>query len=112
MMPPPATTKLIPYFINVQDVAVVTYYNDVVVDYAEVKVHVNCVVSKGSCKFTVAADGMSISWQHATDKIYFAGEHLKAIMKDNYSTSHNRAIAYGNVAQKMMSDKVAPHAAG
>jgi hypothetical protein len=33
-------------------------------------------------------------------------------MKDSYSTSHNCVIAYNNVAQKMMGNKVAPDAAG
>ncbi len=71
-MPPPATkTKpLVPYSANVRGVAIVSYYNDTVIDYAEVKIHVNGVVPKGSCKFAVAADCMSILWQRATDKIF------------------------------------------
>ena len=112
MMAPPTTKNLVPYFINVRDAAVVTYYNDAAVDYVEVKVHVNSVVPKGSCKFTVAADWMSISWQRVTDKVCFTSKHLKVIMKDNYSTGHNQVIAYNNVAQKMMDNKVAPAAAG
>ncbi len=94
------------------DAAVVTYYNDAAIDYAEVKIHVNGVVPKGSCKFTVAADCMSISWQRATDKICFASEHLKAVMKNDYSMSHNRIITYDDVAQKIIGNKVTPDAAG
>jgi hypothetical protein len=78
-MPPPAakTKPLEPYFIDVCNAAVVTYYNDATVDYAEVEIHINGVVPKSSCKFPVAADCMSISWQRATDKICFASKHLK-----------------------------------
>ena len=114
VMPPPAakTKPLEPYSIDVRDAAIVTYYNDAAIDYAEVEIHVNGVVPEGSCKFTVAADCMSISWQRATDKICFASEHLKAVMKNDYSMSHNRVIAYDDVAQKMIGDKVTPDAAG
>ena len=114
MMPPPAakTKPLVPYSVDVRDMAVVSYYNNATVDYAEVKIHINGVVPKGSCKFTVAADCISILWQRATDKISFASKHLKAVIKDSYSTSHNRIIAYNDVAQKMMGNKVAPNAAG
>ena len=112
VMPPTAAKKLKPYFINVHNADSVTYYNNAAIDYAEVEVHVNVVVLKDSCKFLVAVDGMSISWQRATSKICFASEYLRAIMKDNYSTSHNHVIAYGNIAQKMMGNEVAPDAAG
>jgi hypothetical protein len=71
------------------------------------------VIPEGSCKFTVAADCMPISWQRATNKICFASKHLKAVMKNNdYSMSHNRVVAYDDVAQKMIGDKVTPDAAG
>ena len=70
------------------------------------------MIPEGSCKFTVAADGMSISWQHETDKICFAREHFKAHMHNDFSTSHNPVVAYGNVAQKMMGNKVAPDVVG
>ena len=114
MMPPPAasTKPLLLYSIDVCNAAIVTYYNDAAVDYAEVKIHVNGLVPEGSCKFTVAADCMSILWQRATDKICFASEHLKAVMKNNYSMSHNRVIAYNDIAQNMIGDKVTPDAAG
>ena len=112
VMPPLATKKLVPYFLNACDAAVVTYYNVMAVDYAKVEVQVSSVVLKGSCKFTVAAGGMSISWLHATNKICFASKHLKAVMKDNYSTSHNHVIAYKDIAQKMTGNKVTPDAAG
>ena len=110
VMPPPATkTKpLVPYSVNVQDGAVVSYYNDATVDYTEVEIHVNSVVPKGSCKFTVTADCMSILWQHTTDKICFVRKHLKAITKDDYSMSHNRVIAYDDIAQKMIGNKMTP----
>jgi hypothetical protein len=113
-MPPPAAKikPLEPYSIDVRNVAVVTYYNNTAVDYAEVKICVNGVVPEGSCKFTVAADSMSILWQRATDKICFASEHLKAVMKNDYSMSHNRVIAYHDVAQKMIGNNETPDAAG
>ena len=56
---------------------------------------------------------MPISWQRATNKVCFESEHLKAVMKNNdYSMSHNRVVAYDDVAQKMIGDKVTPDAAG
>ena len=70
------------------------------------------MVPEGSCKFTLAADDMSIPWQRATKKICFTSKHLKAIMKDGYSMSHNCIIAYNNVAQKMLGNKVTPDAVG
>ena len=113
VMPPPATKKLVLYFLDACNVAIITYYKDAAVDYAEVEVHINGVVPEGSCKFTVAVDGMSISWQRTTDKICFASEHLKAVMKDNYySTSHNHVIKYKNIAQKMIGDEVTPDTVG
>ena len=92
--------------------AVVSYYNDTVINYEEFKLHINGMVPKGSYKFMVVAGGIAILWQHATDKIFFASKHLKAVMKYYYSTSHNRVIAYDNVAQKMIGNKVTPDAAG
>ena len=114
VMPPPAakTKLLVPYSIDMCNAAVVTYYNDAAVDYAEVEIRVNGVVPEGSCKFMVAADCMSISWQHATDNICFASKHLKATMKEDYSMSHNRVIAYDDVARKMIGNKVTPGTAG
>ena len=71
MMPLPVAKKpLVPYFINMCDAAIVSYYNSAVTDYAEVKVQVNGVVRKGSCKFTVTAE-----WQRTTYKICFTSEH-------------------------------------
>ena len=71
------------------------------------------MVPKGSCKFTVAADCMSILRQGATNKICFTSEHLKAVvMKDNNSMSHNCVIAYDDFAQKMIGNKVTPDTAG
>ena len=55
---------------------------------------------------------MSVSWQRSTQKVCFTSEHLKAVMREDYSTSHNRILAYDNVAQKMMGDKLSLNAAG
>jgi hypothetical protein len=55
------------------------------------------LVPKGTCKFTVTKNRMSVSWQRATNKICFASERLRGIMSEQYSPSHNCVVAYINV---------------
>ncbi len=51
------------YSLDVHDAAVIAYYNDEEIAYAEVKVHVNGVIPPGMSYFVLAEDGMSVSWK-------------------------------------------------
>ena len=88
------------------------YYNEGGTDFAEVAMHVNGVLPKGACRMRLAEDGMSVTWQRSILQVCFAKEHLRAIMKTDYNPSHNRVVAYDNVAQQMGREKVTPDAAG
>jgi hypothetical protein len=81
----------------------VHHTNDKGIDYAEVEVHVN---SMGTSHFSLAKDGMSVSWQRAVDRRCFLKEHLRGVMQGKFSTSHSRVIAYCNVVQAMKHNKV------
>ncbi len=68
VMPLPTAKKLlVPYFIDLCDAAVVSYYSNAAIDYTKVEVHNNGMVPKGSCKFMVAADGMAMHLVAARD---------------------------------------------
>jgi hypothetical protein len=100
------------YSLDVRDAAIVVYYNDKGVDYAEVKVHVNGVIPLGTSCFSLAKDGMSVSWQRAMDWRCFSKEHLKVVMQGKFSSSHSHVITYCNVVQGMKQNKVFPNAGG
>ena len=79
--PPPASKKTIkPFFLDVHDGYVVSYYAEGGLDYAEVVVHVNGVLATNACRFEVHPDSMAITWMRAIHQICFAKEHLRAIM--------------------------------
>ena len=112
-LPLPAVKKIPkPFHLNVHDGGIVAYYNEGGTDFAEVAMHVNGVLPKGACRMRLADDGMSVTWQRSILQVCFAKEHLRAIMKADYNPSHNRVVAYDNVAQQMGREKVTPDAAG
>ncbi len=74
--------------------------------------YVNGVVPKGTYRFMVAEDGMSVSWQRAIHKRCFDKKLLQGIMKDKYSSSHSRVITYDNVLQEMHLNRLTPDASG
>ncbi len=99
-IPAPAK-KIALYYLDTRDTSIIAYYQDDGVGYAEVALYVNGVVPKGTYRFTVAKDRMSVLWQHAIHKRCFDKKLLQGIMKDKYSSSHSRIIAYNNVLQEM-----------
>ncbi len=99
-IPAPAK-KIALYYLNTCDTAVVAYYQDDGAGYIEVALYINGVVPKGTYRFTVAEDGMSVTWQRAIHKRCFGKKLLQGIMKDKYFSSHSRVIAYDNVLQEM-----------
>ncbi len=62
--------------------SVVAYYQDDGVGYAEVALYINGVVPKGSYRFTVAENEISVLWQRAIHKRCFDKKLLQGIMKD------------------------------
>ncbi len=110
-IPTPAK-KITLYYLDTHDTSVVTYYQDDGVGYAKMVLYVNGVVPKGTYRFKVAEDGMSVSWQRAIHKRCFDKKLLQGIMKDKYSSSHSRVIAYNNVLQEMHLNRLTPNASG
>jgi hypothetical protein len=94
------------------DTSVVAYYQDDGVGYTEVALYINSVVPKGTYHFTVAKDGMSVTWQRTIHKRCFDKKLLQGIMKDKFSSSHSRVIAYDNVLQEMHVNRLSPNASG
>ena len=71
--------------------------------------YINRVIPKGTYRFSVSLDGMSILWQRATHKRCFAKKLLQAIMGSSYSLRDSRVITYDNVHQEMHGSKVTPN---
>ena len=59
-------------------------------------------------RVSVAMDRKSILWQHTIQSICFSKKILKAILKEGYSPSSHRAVAYNDVAQEMQEKKIHP----
>jgi hypothetical protein len=110
-IPAPAR-KIALYYLDTRNTSVVAYYQDDGVGYAEVALYVNGVVPKGTYRFTVAKDRMSVLWQRAIHKRCFDKKLLQGIMKDKYSSSHSHVIAYNNVLQEMHLKRLTPDASG
>ncbi len=51
------------YSLDVHDAAVIAYYNNEGIDYAKVEVHINGMIPPGTSHFSLAEDGMLVSWQ-------------------------------------------------
>jgi hypothetical protein len=111
-VPPPTTRRptIALYSLDMSDAAVVAYYNDEGIDYAEVEVHINSAISLGTSCFLLAKDRMSVIWQQAVDQRCFLKEHLWGAMQGKLSSSHSHIIAYCNVVQAMKQNKVIPDA--
>jgi hypothetical protein len=110
MSPPPQKIAL--FSLDTRDAAIVAYYNDEGVDYAEVEIHVNGVVPLGTYRFALAEDGMSITWQRGIDKVCLNKDRLRGVMRDKFSSSSSRVVAYCDATQEMHRNKVSPDAGG
>ncbi len=58
----PPTKKIALYHLDMRDAAIVAYYSDGGVDYAKVEVHVNGGLPPGTYRFSLAKNGMTISF--------------------------------------------------
>jgi hypothetical protein len=84
----------------------VTYYCEGLQDHAVVVVHVNRVLCNGDYHMSFVMDGKSVLWQCRIQSVCLTKNILKFILKDAYSSSSHRVIAYDDVAQKMKDKKV------
>jgi hypothetical protein len=107
-MPPLATKPPENFSVNSTDKFLVSYHCKGKQDVADVVFHVNGVLRDTNYPVNVAADRMSISWQRTIQSICFTKKILQAILKNGYSTSSYRAVAYDDVAQEMQEKKVRP----
>ena len=105
--PPPAPKPSI-FSISCTDVFGVSYFCEGNQDYAEVALHVNGVLRDIDYRVSVAPDGKSIHYVRAVRKECFTKEVLMSIMGRDYSETNSRVIAYDDVAQEMIENKVLP----
>jgi hypothetical protein len=76
------------------------------IDYFFVEFHVNGVLPEGGYKISFAEDGMSVKFKRAIRKVCFAKQHLKAIIKGEYSNSHSLVTAVDQTADHMRRERV------
>ncbi len=100
-MPPPAPKLPVNFSVDSKDKFLVSYHCKGKQDVADVVFHVNGVLRDTDYRVSIAADRMSISWQRAIQSVCFTKKILQAILKNGYSASSHRAVAYDDIAQEM-----------
>ena len=106
--PPPAPKPPENFSVDSTDKFLVAYHTKGKHDVADVMFHVNGVLRDTDYRVSVAADRQSVSWQRAIHSICFTKKILQAILKNGYSASSHRAVAYDDVAQEMQDKKMRP----
>ena len=106
--PPPAPKPPENFSVDSTDKFLVAYHTKGKHDVADVMFHVNGVLRDTDYRVSVAADRQSVSWQRAIHSICFSKKILQAILKNGYSASSHRAVAYDDVAQEMQDKKMRP----
>ena len=82
------------------------------VDYAEVEVHVNGGLPPGTYRFSLAENGMRISFSRGISAVCFDTRRFWGVMGIKYSESSSCVMAFNNSVQAMYRDKVIPDAGG
>ena len=108
MPPPPAPKPPENFSVDSTDKFLVAYHTKGKHDVADVMFHVNGVLRDTDYRVSVAADRKSISWQRAIHSVCFSKKILEAILKNGYSASSHRAVAYDDVAQEIQEKKIRP----
>ena len=72
--------KIALYHLDTSDAAIVAYYSDGGVDYAEVEVHVNGRLPPGTYRFSLAENGMTISFSQGISLVCFDTKHFWGVM--------------------------------
>jgi len=106
--PPPAPKPPENFSVDSTDKFLVAYHTKGKHDVADVMIHVNGVLRDTDYRVSVAADRKSISWQRAIHSVCFSKKILEAILKNGYSASSHRAVAYDDVAQEIQEKKIRP----
>jgi hypothetical protein len=106
--PPPAPKPPVNFSVDSTDKFLVSYHCKGMQDIADMVFHVNGVLRNTDYHVSVSADRMSISWQRAIQSVCFTKKILQAILKNGYSASSHRAVAYDDVVQEMQEKKVRP----
>ncbi len=97
------------FSVNLTDKFLVSYHCRGSQNLADVVFHINGVL-RADIDFcvSVATDRKSISWQRTIQTICYTKKILEVILKDSYSASSHRAVAYDDVAQEMQEKKIRP----
>jgi hypothetical protein len=96
------------FSVDSTDKFLVAYHTKGKHDVADVMFHVNGVLRDTDYRVSVAADRQSVSWQRAIHSICFTKKILQAILKNGYSASSHRTVAYDDVTQEMQDKKMRP----
>ena len=105
-MPPPAPKPPVNFSVNSTDKFLVSYHCKGKQDVADLVFHINGMLHDTDYRVSVAADRQSVLWQRAIQSICFTKKILQAILKNDYSASSHRIIAYDDVAHEMQEKKV------
>ena len=79
-------------------------------NYSEVGFRVNGVLPEDEWQIELAKDGISVIWKPVIYKLCFAKQHVRALMGNDYSETHNNVVvvAYDNTVQIMDANYVKP----
>jgi len=109
-MLPPAPKLRMNFSVDLTYKFLISYHCEGSQDLADVVFHVNGVFHADiDYRGSIAMDRKSILWQHAIQSICFSKKILKAILKDGFSASSHRAVAYDDVAQEMQEKRIHPN---
>jgi hypothetical protein len=97
------------FSVDSTDKFLVSYHCEGSQDLTDVAFQVNGVLRADiNYCMSIATDRKSILWQCAIQSICFSKKILTAILKEGYSPSSHRTIAYDDVAQEMQEKKIHP----
>jgi hypothetical protein len=112
--PPPAAAAAaaatVAFSINAEDPLTVSYYAEVVYDYADVVFHIIRTMQKGEYEVQVAEDGLLVSFRRAICSCSFNKKILHKIMGEEYRESSARIVAWDwdDTALEMQKKKLQP----
>ncbi len=97
------------FSVDLTDKFLVSYHCRGSQNLADVVFHINGVLCADiDFCVSIAMDRKSISWQRTIQTICYTKKILEAILKDSYSASSHRAIAYDDFVQEMQEKKIRP----
>ena len=91
----PPAKKISLYHLDTRDAAIVAYYSNWEVDYAKVEVHVNGGLPPGTYRYSLAENGMTISFSRGISAVCFDMRRFRGAMGPKFSKSSSRVMAFG-----------------